>query len=167
GQRSRHQAAGRIRGHCAGHQRRHYRRSVSCRRYRSPIISFISKESLSAVAQTIAQEVFEVGDFVNLPNGGVDVVLDAAILDRVVIEQHVTSTPIAVAWLTDGADVAQGLSTVELINVIDLVGTVELEAVGEDAGDVRMPLEAVAINQREDAFHLALIINVFREDVFV
>ena len=30
-----------------------------------------------------------------------------------------------------------------------------------------MALEAVALDQREDAFHLPLIVNVFREDVFI
>ncbi len=43
----------------------------------------------------------------------------------------------------------------------------ELQVLGEDAGDVRVPLEAVALDQGEDALHLALVVDVFGEDVLV
>ena len=41
------------------------------------------------------------------------------------------------------------------------------EALGEHARHVRVPLEAIALDQREDLFHLPLVVDVFREDVFV
>ena len=43
----------------------------------------------------------------------------------------------------------------------------ELEAFREYPWNVRMPLEAVAIDQRKDAFHLPLVVDVFGKDVFV
>src|SRR5437870_2803121 len=46
--------------------------------------------TLAAVAQTVAQEVVEIGDVVDLLNGGVDVVLDAAIDDVLAVEEDVT-----------------------------------------------------------------------------
>ena len=44
----------------------------------------------------------------------------------------------------------------------------ELGAVlGEHAGDVRVPLEAVLLDQLEDPLHLPLVVHVLREDVLV
>ena len=57
---------------------------------------------------------------------------------------------------------------------IHFVGAVELVRVsvfgglfGEDAGDVGVSLEAVMLDQGEDAFHFALVVDVFRENVLV
>src|SRR5262245_34589851 len=125
-----------------------------------------------AVAQPVAQEVFQVGDRVDLFDGRFDVVLDPTILYGFAVEQDIARPPVAVARLADRADVAQRLAVVELVDVFDLFGAVELVQLvalllGEDAGDVGVPLEAVAIDQGEDALHLALVVDVLREDVLV
>ena len=89
-----------------------------------------------------------------------------------VVEHDVAGAPVAVARLADRADVAERLAAVEAVLVVDLLGAVELVDVlgdlfGEDAGDVRVALEAVFLDQGEDAFHLALVVDVFGEDVLV
>ena len=58
------------------------------------------------------------------------------------------------------------------MDVIDLFGAGELVQIvgqlfGENAGDVRVALKTVFLDQGENAFHFALIVNVFGEDVFV
>ena len=83
-----------------------------------------------------------------------------------------SSARVAVARLADRADVAQGLSAIEFVGVIDFFGRVEdVEVIGglldEDAWNVGVPLEAVALDEGEDALHLALVVDVFGEDVLV
>src|SRR6476659_10106540 len=113
--------------------------------------------SSPAVAETIAEKVLQLRDGINLLDGGINVVLDAAVADGVAVEQDVAGAPVAVARLTDRADVAQRLAAVEFVAVVDLIGAAELVEIvrhllNEDAGNVRMALEAVALDQREDAF---------------
>src|SRR5262245_19737059 len=109
-----------------------------------------SDRPLRAGAEPVPQRPVEVGDRVDLAHGGVDVVLDASVADGVVVEQDVAGARVAVARLADGADVAQRLAAVEVVGVVDLLGAVELVALlphllDEDAGDVRVALEAVAL----------------------
>src|SRR5581483_1471596 len=116
----------------------------------------------TAVAEPVAQEVLQVGDGVDLFDRGFDVVLDAAVADGFAVEQDVAGAPVAVAGLADGADVAQGLAAVEAVGVLDLLGAAEGvqllgPLLGEDAGDVGVSLEAGALDQGEDALHLALV----------
>src|SRR5260370_3487041 len=109
----------------------------------------------------------EGGNRINFLNRRFNVVIDPSVTNDIVIEEDITSPPIAVAGLAYRADVAQCLPPIQAILVVDLVRTVELQILGENAGDMRVALEAIAIDQGEDAFHLALIVNVFREDIFV
>ena len=81
---------------------------------------------LPPFAQPVAEEVFQVGDGVDLLDRRLDVVLDPAEADGVVVEQDVAGPPVAVARLADRADVAQRLAAVELVLVVDLLGAVEL-----------------------------------------
>src|SRR5207253_8536801 len=95
-----------------------------------------------------------------------------AVADGVAVEQDVAGPPVAVARLAHRADVAERLALVELVGVIELLGAAELvevlgDLLGEDAGDVGVALEAVALDQGEDAFHLALVVDVLGEDVLV
>ena len=102
---------------------------------------------LAAVAQTVAQEVFQIRNGVDLLDGGIDVILHAPVTDRLAVEQNVTSAPVAVARLAHRADVAKGFAAVKLIHVINFLGAVEFQRFGENTGDVRVPLETVLIHQ--------------------
>src|SRR5262245_13280257 len=117
--------------------------------------------------QPIAEEVVEIGDVVNLADGDLEIVIDPAIADALAVVKHVTGPRVEVARLPDRADVAKGLSAVEVVIQADIIRRQELQALGEDAGDVRVPLKAIFVNQRENLLHLALVINVFRENIFV
>src|SRR6266516_4353979 len=81
---------------------------------------------LAPVAEAVAQEIVEIGDVVDLANGGVDVVFDALETHDVSVEHDVAGAPVAVARLADRADVDQRLARVELVDVVDLLGGVEL-----------------------------------------
>src|SRR5947209_706973 len=135
----------------------------------APMKQFGSRrnDGLPAFAEAVAEEILQVVDGVNLLDRRLDVVLDAAVADRLVVEQDVAGPPVAVARLADRADVAQRLAAVEAVDVLNLVGAVELEALGKDARHVRVPLEAVAVHQGEDALHLPLVVDVLGEDVLV
>ena len=50
-------------------------------------------------------------------NRGFEIVFDAAIADRLAVEQDITGPPVAVARLADRADVAQRLAAVEPVGV--------------------------------------------------
>src|SRR5262245_34817661 len=125
------------------------------------------RRSLPPLAEAVAEEVLQVWRVVDLLDRRLHVVLDPAVLDRVVVEHHVARPPVAVARLADAADVAQRLAAVELIGAVDLLGAEELHVLGEDAGDVRVTLEAISLHQSEDSFHLALVVHILREDVLV
>src|SRR5579871_5548878 len=120
----------------------------------------------AAVTQAVAQEVLQLGHRVYFTHRRVDVVLHPPVPDRFVVQEHVAGAPVAVARLANRAYVAQGLALVQLVGEVDLLGAAELvEVVGrllrEDTGYVRVTLEAVALDQREDALHLPLVVNVF------
>src|SRR6185437_10280745 len=139
------------------------------RRWRFGLVNLSSSPS---IAKTVAEKILQLGDGIDLLDGRIDVVFNAAITNGFAIEQDVAGAPVAVARLTDRSDLAQCLATIEPMAVIDLFGTAELiQVVGhlldEDARHMGMTLETVALDQREDAFHLALIVDVFGEDVFV
>src|SRR5260370_5356764 len=117
------------------------------------------------VAEAVAQEIVEVRNVVDLADGRVDVVLDPLEAHHVVVEHDVAGPPIAVARLTDRADVDQRFARVELVDVVDLLGRVELVkvlglALREDPRDMRVPLEAVALDQRADAVSLEVVADV-------
>src|SRR5439155_10820562 len=78
------------------------------------------------VAQAVAEEIVQIADRVDLLDRGVDVVLNAAVADRLGVEQHVAGAPVAVARLADRADVAQRLATVQFVRVFDFFRAVEL-----------------------------------------
>src|SRR5262249_17295284 len=104
--------------------------------------------------------------------GGLEVVGNSPITDRFAVEQDVAGARVHVARLADRADVAQRLSIVQAVNVIEFLRTVELvevfgELLGKDAGNVRVTLKKVALNQGENALHLALIVDVLGKDVFI
>src|SRR5579871_2615344 len=121
--------------------------------------------------QPIPQPVLQAPRVVDFPHRRVDVVLDATEADGVAVEQDVAGPPVAVARLAHRPDVDGGLAVAEPDNVATLLGAGEVPdaggPLGEDAGDVRVPLEAAALDQGEDALHLARVVDVLGEDVLV
>src|SRR5579875_284065 len=138
----------------------------------SPCHLVTLSSSSPPITKAIPEKIFQFRDRVNLPNGRVDIVFDAAIPNGVVVEQNVAGTPVAIARLADRANVAQRLAAIETMDILDFFRTAELvQVVGhlldEDTWYMRMALKAIALHQGEDAFHFALIVNVFREDIFI
>src|SRR5712692_2079692 len=113
-------------------------------------------KALAPVAQTISEEVFQVGDGVNLLDRGINIVLDSAVANRLAVEEDVAGAPIPVARLAHRTDIAEGLATVQVIDVLNFFRAVEFQAFREDAGHVRVTLKAITIHEREDALHLTL-----------
>src|SRR2546421_10145519 len=85
----------------------------------------------TAVTQSIAKKVFQVGDCVNLLDCRIYVVLNATVANRFAIEEDIAGAPIAVARLADRADIAKGLAPVQVVDVIDFLRTMELQGFGE------------------------------------
>src|SRR5262249_17932518 len=99
------------------------------------------------------------------------VVINSAIPYRLAIEEDVAPAAVAVARLAHRTDVAQQFTVVQLEEIIQLLRALELVQIilnfGKNARYVSVPLEAGALDQGEDPFHLALVVNVLREDVLV
>src|SRR4029078_979334 len=64
-------------------------------------------------------------------------------------------------------DVSQLLAAVELVGERYFLRAEELHGLCEDARHVRVALEAVALDQSEDALHLALVVYVLGGAVLV
>src|SRR5262245_23336337 len=101
----------------------------------------MNRSDLASFPQTVAQDVLQFGDVVNLLNSGLDVVLHAAITNAAAIEKDITGTPITVTRLAHGADVYHRLAAIQRIEVVDLFRAVELKRFGEDTWYVRVALE--------------------------
>src|SRR5436190_23258841 len=92
---------------------------------------------LAAFAEAVAEEILQVRNRVDLLDRRLDVVLDAAVSNGIAVEHHIARPPVPVAWLADGADVAQRLAAVEREGGVDVFRAVELEVLGDDARTVR------------------------------
>src|SRR5206468_12240072 len=100
---------------------------------------------LSTFLQPVTKEGVELRDGIDLFGGFFRWIRDAAKLDEVVVEQHVTSARVAVAGLTDAADVDHQLRIRQRVAAADLVRRKEPAVFSKDAGDVRVPLKGVAV----------------------
>src|SRR5262249_12456307 len=140
-----------------------HRRRVGARQplvFRHAVTPFAEKSPLSgwqagaprstaastAVAEAVAEGIIQLGVVVDLADGGVDVVLDAAERDGVAAEENVAGTPVAVARLADRPDVDQRFPVVEAVDIVELLGravrVVALRGLlGEDARDVDVAVE--------------------------
>src|SRR5438445_13470144 len=121
----------------------------------------------TADTQSIAKKVFQVGDCVNLLDCRIYVVLNATVANRFAIEEDIAGAPIAVARLTNRADIAKGLAPVQVVDVIDFLRAMELQGFGEYTGHMRVALETVLVDECKNALHLPLVVNVFGENVLV
>lgn len=72
-----------------------------------------------------------------------------------------------VTGLPNRTDVNQMLLIHKLVLEINFFRGQKVHVLGKNARDMRVSLEAVLLNERENSFHLPLIVNVFRKDVLV
>jgi hypothetical protein len=126
-----------------------------------------AQAGLSAVAESIAQKIVQIRDIVDLADGRFFVVFDAPECELVAVQGHVGRPGVPVSRLTYRSHIDQNFLCAKLVLKIQLFRTEEIQAFGEDARHMRVSLKTILIDQREDLFHLSLIINVFREDIFV
>jgi tRNA threonylcarbamoyladenosine biosynthesis protein TsaB len=130
---------------------------------------------LSALQKPIPEEVVEVGDGVDFFAG-----LDCRIrhaskphgeVTPLSLENHVTGADVAVAGLTHGANIDHRLRgrqlPTPLLLTVPKLRRLKLRVRSEDAGDVRVALEAVLLHQFEDVLDFERIVDVFGEDVLV
>ena len=80
---------------------------------------------------------------------------------------RVARSPVSVPGETDAAHIEHRLLVGQREDVIALLRRDELVGHREHARDVRVALEAVLGNPVKQRVHLALVVNVLREDVFV
>src|SRR5262249_39221708 len=120
-----------------------------------------------SLPKSIAEEVIQVRDVVDLLDCRFEIVLHPPVADRLAVVEHVTGPRVKVPWLADRADVAKRLATVEFVVQVDVIWGEKLHALREDPRYVRVSLEAILLHQRENLLHLALVVNVFGEDVFI
>jgi hypothetical protein len=128
----------------------------------------LARETGSAtVAKPVTEEVFKVGNSVDLLDRSVDVVFNPAVADSLAVKEDVAGTPIAVPRLTDRTNIAQGLSAIEVIAIVNFFGTVKFQRLREDARNVGVTLETIAVHESKNALHLPLIVNILGKNVFV
>lgn len=122
---------------------------------------------LPAFVKAVSEEVVEFRDRVYLPCRSVNVVRYSPVFYRVSLDDDVARTFIAVARLSHAADVNHRLLVAEGVLVIQLVGALEAEIIGEDSRRMRVPLKAISLNQAEYSFDFLGVVNIFRKHIFV
>ncbi len=127
------------------------------------------KESkkLTPFFDAISQEVVQFRNVVYLLGRFVEIVAHPFEVDDIVVQDNVGSPIVAIARLADRTDIDQGFFITQFISVVDLLGKELVQTFGEHARDVSVPLKAVIPHQAENAFHLALVEDIFRKDVFI
>ena len=134
---------------------------------RAFFVDRLTVKELPPFPEPIAEEVVEIGNGVNLVPRFFPRILDPFVRNRLFGEDDVTGSLIAVARLANAANVAERFAAIEFVRAAHFVGRDELECFGKNAGNVRVALETISLDQSEDSFHLALVVNIFGEDVFV
>ena len=124
---------------------------------------------LASMLEAITQSIGQIGDAIDLVGSRLDVVFDSPVSHgfRVGIQNNVTGSIVVITWLTNTANIDEQLLVAELVLVIALIGRNELALGREDTWQVRVPHEAIVLDLAEQDLHLALIENVFRENVLV
>ena len=132
----------------------------------------ITQQQLPPIPQAVAQEIVQIVNRVDLLDGFVDVILDAAVFDRI-CRRAARSMP-ANYRRAVGRRSLHCITSCGHPAYVDIrfhqgreTDTSPPAAFGENPGHVSMALEAIAIDQREYAVHLPLVVDVFGEDVFV
>ncbi len=121
----------------------------------------------ATIPQPVAEEIVQFGNRVNLGNRLLEVVGNAAEVDRVVLDDDIGGTRISVSRLADGPDVNEDLLFPQIEFESELFRRVEIVIFRKDPGDVGVSLKAILVHQPENTFHFPLVVDVFREDVFI
>ncbi len=122
---------------------------------------------LASLFNPIAQEVVQIWDVVDLVGCYARVVFDAAKRELMRLLNDIAGARVAIAWLAYGANVAHEFLLFEMIHVPQLIGRNEIAAFREYTRHVGMALKAAKLHHVEQLFDFLLIINIFREDVFI
>src|SRR5262245_55226986 len=93
-------------------------------------------------------------------------VLHAAELHPVIGQQDIASPRVAIPWLSHTSDVDHHFTGWQRITSAHFVGRQKTAVFGEDAGNVRMALECVAVEQRKQPLEFSHVVNVFWKDIF-
>lgn len=119
--------------------------------------------------QSIAEGIVQIGLSVNLLSRLLEVVFDAAVGHRlrVGIQDDVARLIVLVSRLANTTDVDHQLVIAQRVGVIAFVWSDEFTFGGEHARQVGVAHEAVLIDLAKQDFHLASVVHVFGEDVFV
>jgi hypothetical protein len=83
-----------------------------------------------------------------------------------VLENNITRTIVTIARLADRADIGDHLGIAQLVFKVDLFWRVNLAIFGDDAWNMSMPVEAVAIDEPEQPLHFPMVVDVFMKNVF-
>src|SRR5262245_23855317 len=137
----------------------------SMARHRRSARAKVKAEFLATFLQSVAEERIELGDRVDFLRGLLAGVSDAAEFDQIVVQEHVTGPRIAVSRLSDAADVDHQFRVRQRVAAADLVRRQKAAILGEDAGNMRVALKGIAVDQGEQPLKLFRIVRVFGEDV--
>ena len=88
------------------------------------------------------------------------------VLGQAVFKDHIAGAVVPVTRLSHRADVDQQLTLAQAVFQVDLIGREELKTLGEDAGDMGMPLKTVSPNKLEQSFHFAMIVDILGKNIF-
>jgi len=119
--------------------------------------------------QSVAEGIVQIGLSVNLLSRLLEVVFDAAVGHRlrIGIQDDVARLIVLVSRLANTADVDHQFVVAQRVGVIAFVRRDEFALGGEHARQVGVTHEAVLIDLAKQDFHLASVVHVFREDVFI
>jgi hypothetical protein len=124
-----------------------------------------------SLAEPITEEILQFGHRVDFPNRRFDIVLDATILDRFAIEEEIARSPIGIAGLPDGTNVAQDSLTRDAKSSPTIFGGQEIPlprlSLDENARKVSMTRKADAVETAGDVVHLPFVVNIFGEEELV
>ena len=124
-------------------------------------------KGLFSFAEAISEIVVQIGNRDNFLERLFDRVFDPTIGDRQILKNDITSPWVAVSWLTDGPDIDHCLLGTKGVTSIDVDGREKFPGLGENAGNMRVPLERVFRNNRKKPLHLPFVVNIIVENVFV
>ena len=103
----------------------------------------------------------------NLGTCRLRVVFDAAKLNSRIIDNHIATARIAVAWLTDTANVDHDFLLAQFKFVANFCRRIEAAILSENSRHMRVPLKAILLDKAKQPFHFSLIIDVLGEHVLI
>lgn len=122
---------------------------------------------LPAFQEAFAEKVVEFGDVEDFLSCDGGVIFDSAKLNFVVFEHDIAASGVGIAGLSDASDVDHQFLVAKGVGITNLAGRIKSEILGENARDMGVSLEAVFLDEAKNPFDFALVIDVFREHIFV